>query len=98
MALGEDDVEDLHHRLQAIVERSPGRRQLEADVGLPQARLGPADPLGDCRLGNEERTGDLRRRQATDGAQRQGDLTRPGKGAVAAKHEEREAVVAIRHG
>jgi hypothetical protein len=63
--LVEDQVDDLQHRRQALGQlRRAG--QLERHVSPRQRLLGRGDPLGDGRLVDEERAGDLGRRQAAD--------------------------------
>ena len=57
--------------------------------------LGAADPLRHRRLGHEERVGDLGRRQAADGAQRQRDRRRRRERRMAAHEQQDQRVVLL---
>jgi len=94
VALVEDQVQDVQHGvepLRALVLRRGSERR----AGGLDALLGAADPLGHRRLGDEERAGDLRRRQAADRAQRERDLGRGRERGVAAEEQQRERVVLL---
>ena len=70
VALVEDQVDHLEHRDRRSASSSrPGRSN--GTLGLDQRPFGPDDALRDGRLGHEERSGDLGRRQAAEQAQRQ---------------------------
>ncbi len=92
VALVEHEVDDLEHRGQARRELvALGHRERHALGG--ERALGPHDPLGDRRLGHEERAGDLRGLQAGDGAQGEGHAGLRGQRRVAAGEHEGDHVV-----
>ena len=69
VALVEEQVQDLAHRAKAR-----GRVGGELEAAPSQRGLRPADALRHGRLGDEERRGDLCRRQATNGPQGEREL------------------------
>ena len=69
------------------------RRHTERDAGGGDLLLRPRDPGRHRRLGDEEGTGDLCRRQAAEEAQRQGDLGIRRERRVAACEDEPEPVI-----
>lgn len=85
--LGEDQVQHLQHGGQ------PLRASVVGEPFPAQPLLRAADPLPDRRFGDEEGAGDLRRRQATDRAQGERHLRRPGQRRVAAEQQQRQGVV-----
>ena len=97
VSLVENQVEHLEHRRQTALAL-PRARQTERDLGGLDALLGPADPLGHRRLGNQERARDLRGREAADGPERQRDRGRWRQRRVAAHEEQRQSVVLLRAG
>ncbi len=92
VALGEDQVEHGCDGLHPCHQVVPGG-ELEGGPCLPDAALGPADPLGDRGFRHEERSGDLRCRQAPDRSQRERDLGRGTERRVAAQQQELQGVV-----
>ena len=96
VALGEDQVEHLPQRREALVE-FVGPRHPELLAARPDARLRPRDALGDRRLGQQQGAADLGGREAADGAQREGDLCGAAQRRVAAEQEQRQRVVDRRH-
>ncbi|WP_366521079.1 hypothetical protein [Lapillicoccus sp.] len=73
VALGEDAVEDLQHGPHPVGEVVVGGR-LEPRSRLADPVLGARDPLRHGAFGHEERAGDLRRGEPTDGPERQRHL------------------------
>ena len=76
----------------------PGRPLLrrghpERGPRCPDPLLGPADPLRDRRLGDQEGAGDLGRGQPTDGAQRQRHLRGFGQRGMAAQQQQGQRVI-----
>lgn len=72
VTLVENQVDDVQDRAEAC--RAVGAvRHLEGDVPGRQGALGADDPLGDRGLRHQERPGDLRRRQAAEQPQGEGD-------------------------
>ncbi len=92
VALVEDEVEDCEHLLQALRQLGPVG-DAERDAGVPDLALGAHQPLGDRRLGDEERAGHLRGVEAADGAQRERHLRLAGEGGMAAGEDEAQPVV-----
>ena len=92
VAFVEDQVEDVHDRAEARGAVVGGRR-LEARAGVLEGCLGPADPLGHGRLGDQERVGDLGGGEPADRAQGQRDRRRRRQRRVAAHEQQVEAVV-----
>ena len=72
VAFVEDEVHDLEHRGQTGGELLSGG-DLKRDVCVGEGPLGPHDALGDRRLRNQERAGDLVGRQTAEQAQRERD-------------------------
>ncbi len=85
----------MHHQPEAFGSLVR-RREREGLARCLDLGLGPADPLGHRRLGNEERGGDLAGGQAADRAQRERDGQRGGERRVAAQEHEDQCVVAPR--
>jgi hypothetical protein len=65
IALVEDEVEHGQHGAQSLGEKVVGRDP-EGDPGVADLPFRADEPLCHCRLGDEERMRDLRRRQAGD--------------------------------
>ena len=76
VAFVEDEVDDLEHRGEARREVGAARH-LEGHLRVGEGPLGPDDPLGDGRRGNEEGARDLFGGQAAEQAKGQRD---PGLG------------------
>ena len=72
VAFVENEIENVQHRAQAL-RSFLGVRHAERHLRRLDALLRAADPLRHRGFGNQERLGDLRRRQAPDGAQRERD-------------------------
>jgi hypothetical protein len=70
IAFVEDEVEDSQHAIESLWQRVVGRDPIR-DSGVADLALGPHESLGERRLRNEEGPGDLRRREATQRAQRE---------------------------
>jgi hypothetical protein len=92
VALVEDQVDDLEHRCQPSGALA-GRRDLERNLLAGQGPLGPDDPLGDGRLGGQERTGDLVGGQAAEQPQRERDPGLGGQHGVARDEHQAQQVV-----
>ena len=75
------------------VHQQVGRRDAKGDAGVADLAFGPDQPLGHRGLGNQESTGDLRRRHAGEGAQRERDLRVEDQRRVTTGVHEAEAVV-----
>ena len=75
------------------VDQEVGRRDAKGDAGVADLALGPDQPLGHRGLGNEEGPGDLRRRHAGEGPQRERHLRVEGQRRVTTGVHEAEAVV-----
>ena len=90
--LVEREVEDAEDRAEPLGEEVV-RRHAERDAGLADLALRAHEPLRERRLGNEERARDLRRGQARDHAQRQGDADVGRKRRVAAGEDQLQALV-----
>ncbi len=95
VALVEEQVEHVQHQPKAF-RALVGWRERERLAGCLDLGLGPADPLGHGRLGNEERGGDLASGQAADRAQRERDGQRGRERRMAAQDHEDQRVVAPR--
>ena len=67
----------------------------ERGTGALHALLGPADALRHGRLGDEERMGDLGRRQTAHRAQRQRELRGRRERGIAAQEQEQQCVVLV---
>jgi hypothetical protein len=93
VAFVEHEVDDFEHRRQAGGAPFPAR-DLEGDARFGQGPLGPDDPLGDGRLGDEERTRDLVGRQAAEQAEGERDAGLGGKHRMAGREHEAQEVVA----
>jgi hypothetical protein len=94
VALVEDEVDDLEHRGQARGEIVPAG-DLVGDPRLGERALRPDDPLGDGRLGDEERARDLRGRQASEQAQGERDSSLGGEDRVTGREHEEEVVAHV---
>jgi hypothetical protein len=92
VALVEDQVDDLEHGGQAVGQLVAAG-DLERHVGLGERALGADDALRDGRLRDEERSRDLRRRQAAQQAQRQRDARVAGEDGVAGQEDQAQDVV-----
>jgi hypothetical protein len=68
-------------------------RHAERDARVPDLALRPHQPLGHCRLGQEECARDLLGRQAAEGAEGEGDLRLERERRVAASEDELEPLV-----
>ena len=90
--LVEDEVEHAEHVREALGEQVVGRHA-ERNPRLANAALRADEPLGERPLGNEERAGDLGCREAGDLAQREGHSGVDRERRVAAREEQREALV-----
>ena len=73
VAFVEDQVDDGEHGREAAGKLGVGRHAV-GNAGVPDLALGPDDPLGHRRLGNEERPRDLRCLQPAEQPQGQRDL------------------------
>jgi len=94
VTLVEDEVQHVTHGAQAFCPLIRLRKLEPHPAGLYRL-LGPADPLGHRRLGNEKGAGDLGRRQPADRAQRQRDLRRGCEHGMAAQEQQRQGVVVL---
>ncbi len=92
VALVEDQVDHLEHRRQTVGQLIPAG-DLERHAGLGERALGADDALRDGPLGDEERSGDLRRRKAAEQAQRQRDARLLGQDRVAGHEDQAQDVV-----
>ena len=92
VALVEDEVDDGEHRPQPVGQLGVDGHAV-GDVGGPDLVLGPHEPLGHRRLGDEEGPGDLGGLQPGDQPQRQRHLGAGGQGGVAAGEDQAELVV-----
>jgi hypothetical protein len=94
VTLVEDEVQDVLDGADPIVELRGGWHR-ERRTSLPDALLGPADPLRHRGLGDEEGGGDLSRGQSADRPQGQRDRRWRGQRGVAAQKEQHQRIVAI---
>jgi hypothetical protein len=92
VALGEDEVEHGGDRAQAAVEPVAGRL-LERDAGHADLLLRADEPLGDRRLRDEQRAGDLGDGEAADEAQGQRHLRLDRERGMAAREHQPEPLV-----
>ena len=90
--LVEDEVDDRVNGLEPVGQEVVGRHT-DRDTGLPDLLLRADEALRHRRLGDEERTRDLVRRQAAEHAQREGDLGLDRERRVAAGEDQGEALV-----
>jgi hypothetical protein len=95
VALVEDQVDDREHRGEPIGQQVVGRHP-ERDPGGLDLALGPHEPLGHRRLGDEEGSGDLAGGQAAEGVQGQSDLRVGGQRGVTAGEDELQSLVGER--
>ena len=95
VALVEDEVEHPEHVGHAVGEEVVGRHA-ERDARLAEPPLRADEPLRERRLRDEERARDLRRREPGDLAQRQRDARVDRERGMAAREQEREALVGDR--
>ena len=91
VALVEHQVQHLQHGAEPLCLFGLGHA--EAGPGGGDLLFRAADALGHGRLGHEERAGDLRGAQPTDGPQRQRHLRWWGQRGVAAQEQQRQAVI-----
>ncbi len=92
VALVEHQVQDGQHGLEPLGEHV-ARRDPVRDVRVPDLPLGPDQPLGHGRLGDQEGPGDLGGGQPSQGAERQGDPGVDGQRGVAAREDQPQPVV-----
>ena len=85
----------MQHGPEPIVDLC-GRWQGKGRARLPDPLLGPAHPLGHCRLGDEEGAGDFGGGEAADRLQREGDLRGRRQCGVTAQQQQDQGVVPIR--
>ena len=88
----EDEVDRREHRPQPFGEKMLGRHT-QRDARNADLPLRAHESLSECRLRHQERTRDLRRRQAADEAERQCHLRVGGQRRVAAGEDQLEAPV-----
>ena len=93
VALVEDEVHDGQHPGETLGQVGVARHAVR-DAGVADLGLGPHEPLGHRRLGDEEGGGDLRGREPAEQAERQGDPRLDGEGGVAAREDQAEPLVA----
>ena len=93
--LVEDQVDHPEHGLEPFRQQVVGWHPVR-DAGVADLLLGPNQPLGERRLGDQECPGDLGGGQPTEGAQRERDLGLDRQGRVAAGEDEAQAIVADR--
>ena len=92
VALVEDQVDDCQHGREPVGQELR-RRHPERDSCRLDLVLGPHEPLRHGGLADQERAGDLGRRQAAQGAQRERDLSFGAQGRMAAREEQFEPLV-----
>ena len=85
----------MQHRAEPVAALRLAGRHRERHIAGLDGLLGPADPLGHGRLGDEERRRDLRGGQPADRAQGQRDLAGRGQGRVTAAEQQRQRVVPV---
>jgi hypothetical protein len=93
--LVEDQVDDRQHGIQPVGQQVLGRHP-EGDPGGLDLALGPHQPLGHGRLGDQEGAGDLAGGQAAERPQGEGDLRLGGQRGVAAGEDELQPLVGKR--
>ncbi len=96
VALVEHEVEDPQHAVEALRQQLAGRHPVR-DAGVADLALGPDEALRERRLWDEERAGDLGRRQAAERPQRQRDPTLQRQRRVTAREDQAKAIVGDRH-
>ncbi len=96
IALIEDQVEHMEHPVEALGEQLSGRYAI-GDPGGPNLALGPDQALRQGRLGEQEGAGDLRGREAAQGAQRERDASIHGERGVTAREDEPQSIVRYWH-
>ncbi len=94
VALVVDEVEDLEDAVEALGEQVE-RRHAVGDAGIVDLALGPDEPLGECRLRDEEGAGDLRCGEAAQGPERERDATVHRQGRMAAGEDQPQSVVHV---
>ena len=92
VAFGVDEVDGGEHGVQPVGQLG-GAGHAVGRVVVAQLALRPDDPLGDRRLGHEERAGDLGGVETAEQPQRERDLRVGGERRVAAEEHEPELVV-----
>ena len=96
VALVVDEVQDLEDAVEALGEQVEWRHAIR-DAGVADLALGPDEPLGERRLGDEEGSRDLRCRQAAERPERQGDPTVHRQRRMAAGEDQAQSVVGDGH-
>ncbi len=92
IALVEDQIEHVQDGAESFGPLPVGGHA-KWHAGRLDALLGPADPLRHGRLGHEERVGNLGRREAADGPQRERNRRRTSERSVTAHEQQDERVV-----
>ena len=92
VALVEDQVHDPQHAAQAVGQLLVGRHAV-GDARVGDLALRAHDPLAHGRLGDQERTGDLAGRHASERSQRERDARRHLQRGVAAGEDQPQPVV-----
>ena len=95
VALVEHEVQDAQDAVEPLGQEL-GRRDAVGDPGVADLALGPDEALGEGRFRDEERPGDLGRRQAAERAQRQRHPRVHRERRMAAGEDEAQAVVGDR--
>ena len=96
VSLVEHEVDDSQHAVEPFGQQL-GRRHAIGDPGVTDLALGTDQSLGQRRLGDEERPGDLGSRQAAEGAQRQGHARLEGERRVTAGEDQAQPVIGDLH-
>ena len=97
IALVEDEIDHREHGGQARGQIVP-LGHLVGQAAIADRPLRAHEPLGDRRLGHEERAGDLPRRETADQAQGERDAAVGGEARMAAREDQPEPVVGNRLG
>ena len=92
VALVEHEVQDAQHAVEPFGQEL-GRRHAIGDAGVADLALGPDEALGQRRLGDQERAGDLGRRQPAQRSQRERHPGVERERRVAAGEDQAQSVV-----
>ena len=92
VALVEEQVQHGEHGGQTVRQKVGGRHPVR-DAGVADLALGPHETLGHRRLGDEEGTGDLGRRQSCERPQCESDLRVHRQRRVTAGEDQAQPVV-----